>query len=56
MRRAYVIVGELEDTDHIDTFYAVCHSMEKAEKLCLEAESADPAHIYTWREIVEEDD
>jgi hypothetical protein len=56
MRRAYVIVGELEDTDHIDVFYAICHSMDRADELCLEAESADPGRIYTWREIVEEDD
>lgn len=56
MKRAYVIVGELEDTDKIDTFYAVCHSMTRADELCLEAESEDPNHIYTWREVIEEDD
>ena len=56
MKRAYVVVGELEDTDKIDTFYAICHSMTKADELCLEAESEDPNHIYTWREVVEEDD
>ncbi len=56
MKRAYVVIGELEDTDHIDTFYAICHSMERADELCLEAESNDPGRIYTWREVIEEDD
>ena len=56
MRRAYIIVGELEDTDKIDVFYASCHSMERADELCLEAEITDPSRIYTWREVIEEDD
>ena len=56
VKRAYIIVGELEDTDKIDTFYSICHSMEKADELCLEAEAEDPGRIYTWREVIEEDD
>ena len=56
MRRAYVIVGELEDTDQIDTFYAVCHTMDRADALCIEAKTKDPSRIYTWREVIEEDD
>ena len=58
MKRAYLIVGELEDTDQIDVFYTICHSMERADELCLEAEAEaeDPSRIYTWREVVEEDD
>lgn len=56
MRRAYIIVGELEDTDKIDVFYASCHSMERADELCLEAQATYPSRIYTWREVIEEDD
>ena len=57
MRRAYVIVGELED-GNVDVYYAVCHSMKRADELCLEAEANDevPNRYYTWREIIEEDD
>lgn len=55
MRRAYVIVGKLED-ESVDVYYAVCHSMTRADELCLEAETADPTHFYTWYEVVEEDD
>lgn len=56
MRRAYLIVGELEDTDQVDVYYGICHSTERADELCLEAEYDDPSHIYTWREVIEEDD
>lgn len=56
MKRAYVIVGELEDTNVVDVYYAICHSMDRADELCLEAEASDPSRIYTWREVIEEDD
>ena len=56
MKRAYVVVGELEDTNMIDVFYGVCHTIERADELCFEAEAADPGRIYTWREVIEEDD
>lgn len=56
MRRVYIVVGKLEDSDAIDIFYAVCHSMKRADELCLEAENEDPGHIYMWYESVEEDD
>lgn len=55
MRRAYVVVGELENGT-VAVFYAVCHSMERADELAYEAEAADPDHIYLWYETVEEDD
>ena len=55
MRRAYVILGELEDGT-VDVYYSVCHSMERADELCYEAEENDPDHYYTWHEIIEEDD
>jgi hypothetical protein len=57
MRRAYIVVGELEDGT-IDVFYGVCHSIKRADELCLEAEADDfnPDRCYTWHEIIEEDD
>jgi len=57
MRRAYVITGELENGT-VDVYYAVCHSMHKADELCLEAERDDTQsdRIYTWHEVIEEDD
>jgi hypothetical protein len=55
MRRAYVVVSELEP-HVIHALYAVCHSMSRADELCLEAETEDPQHYYTWYEAIEEDD
>ena len=57
MRRAYVVVGELENGS-VDVYYGVCHSMTAADKLCFEAEKDDPRddHYYTWHEVIEEDD
>lgn len=56
MRRAYVVIGERIDEAVPEVWYAVCHSMDRADELCYEAEDADPNHIYVWYEIVEEDD
>lgn len=57
MKRAYIVYGMYDVTnERIDTFYAVCHTMERADELCLEAEAEDPTHVYTWREVIEEDD
>ena len=57
MKRAYVVTGENEN-GVVEVFYAVCHSMHKADELCLEAENDDfnCDRIYTWHEIIEEDD
>ena len=55
MRRAYVITGELE-AGTPDVWWAVCHSIERAEQLCLEAEQEDPKHMYTWHEVIDEED
>lgn len=57
MRLAYIVTGELEDGSIVD-FYGVCHSMERADELCLEAEAErdNPDLIYTWHQVVEEDD
>ena len=55
MRRAYVITGELEPGVP-DKYWAVCHSMDRAEDLCLQAEKEDPTHMYTWHEVIDEED
>lgn len=57
MRRAYIVYGMYDVTnDRIDTFYAVCHSMKRADELCFEAELEDSSRVYTWKEVIEEDD
>ena len=58
MRRVYIIVGfSTVYQDCVDTYYAVCHSMKRAEELCLKAEAEDDTgRIYTWYEVIEEDD
>lgn len=58
MRRAYIVYGMYDVTqDRVDVYYAVCHTMERAEELCLKAEAEDPdGRIYNWAEVVEEDD
>ena len=56
MRRAYVVVGELEDRAVPVVWYGVCHSMKRADEMALEAENEDPEYVYTWYEVVEEDD
>lgn len=55
MRRAYIIVGKLEN-GIIDDYYAVCHNMERADELCLEAETKNPQLEYSWYSAIEEDD
>lgn len=55
MRRAYIVYGENE-YGFTDVYYAVCHSMARADELCYEAETEDPDHIYTWREVIEDED
>ena len=56
MRRAYVVVGEKLDEAVPEVWYAVCHSMDRADELAYEAEEKDPDHVYLWYEVVEEDD
>ncbi len=58
MKRAYVVYGMYDVTnERVDAFYAVCHSMERADELCLEAEAEDTdGRIYSWAEVIEEDD
>ena len=54
MRRAYVVVGERENEAVVEVWYAVCHSMARADELAYEAEAADPKHVYLWYEVIEE--
>lgn len=56
MKRAYVVVGERPDEAVPDVWYAVCHSMRRADELAYEAEDKDPNHIYVWYEVIEEED
>ena len=58
MKRAYIVYGMYDVTDErVDVYYAVCHSMERAEELCLKAEEEDTdGRIYSWAEVIEEDD
>ena len=56
MKRAYVVVGEKLDEAIPDVWYAVCHSMKRADELAYEAEPADPNHVYVWYEVIDEED
>ena len=56
MRRAYVIVGICEEEAFPVVWYAIAHSMSRADELCYEAEEADPEHVYVWYEVIEEED
>ena len=56
MRRCYIVYGVELGLDAIATWYAVCHSMERAEELRIEAQEADPNHVYLWAEVIEEGD
>lgn len=60
MRRVYVVLGELEDINEIDTIEGVYPSMEAAENRCSELEADSRAehdgHIWYWRETTMEDE
>lgn len=56
MKRAYVVVGEQPTEAVVEVWYAICHSMQRADELAYEAEAKDPDHIYLWYETIEEDD
>ena len=56
MRRAYVVVGTRANSTTPDVWYAVAHSMSRADELCFEAEKEDPMHEYSWYEVIEEED
>lgn len=52
MKRIYVVVGELEDTDQIDVFDSAYPTMEQAEERCIKLEAELNNHIWYWRETV----
>lgn len=56
MRRIYVVVGELEDTNQIDSFDSACTTMNRADERCTELEAEDDSHIWYWREVILEEE
>jgi hypothetical protein len=56
MKRIYVVIGELEDTNQIDIWYCACNTIEQAEHTCTQLEShPDNKHIWYYREVVLEE-
>lgn len=56
MKRIYIVVGELEDTDQVDIWYGAYTDMETADKVCEELEGhPDNCHIWYWRELILDD-
>lgn len=56
MKRIYVVVGELEDTDQIDSFDGAYPTMSRADERCTELEAESDNHIWYWREVVLEEE
>ena len=57
MKRIYIIVGELEDTDAIDVIYGAAPTMARAEEICTILEAhPDNQHIWSWREKILEEE
>ncbi len=56
MKRIYVVVGELEDTDQIDSFDGAYTSINRADERCTELEAENNGHIWYWREVVLEEE
>ena len=56
MKRIYIVVGEIEDTDMIDRIDGAYTSMERAEERCAELENQDGAYLWYWREVVLEEE
>lgn len=57
MKRIYVVVGELEDSDGIvDTFDSAHLTMEKAEQRCIKLEAKSTNMIWYWREVLLEEE
>ena len=56
MKRIYVVVGELEETEQIDCWYGAYSSIDEADEVCTELEGhPDNEHIWYWREVVLEE-
>jgi len=56
MKRIYIVVGELEDTNEVDSFDSAHLTMDKADERCAELEALDDSHIWYWREVILEED
>lgn len=56
MKRIYVVVGELEDTDQIDSFDGAYTTIDRADERCTELEAENNGHIWYWREVVFEEE
>lgn len=56
MRRIYIVVGEMEDTDQIDSFDGAYTTMSRADERCGELEATNDGHIWYWREVVLEEE
>lgn len=56
MKRIYVVVGELEDTDQIDSFDGAYTTIDRADERCTELEAENNRHIWYWREVVLEEE
>lgn len=57
MKRVYVVMGELEDTNQVDIVEVAYDTMEKADKRCTLLEShPDNRHLWYWREVVLEEE
>lgn len=53
MKRIYVVVGELEDTNQVDTIEGAYTTMQAADDRCFELEDhPDNRHIWYWRETI----
>lgn len=53
MKRIYVVMGELEDTDKVDVLEAAYPTMEQADRRCTLLEAhPDNQHIWYWREVI----
>ena len=56
MRRIYVVMGELEDTDIVDCYDGAYPTMERADERCTELEAVPDGHIWYWIELILEEE
>lgn len=56
MKRIYVVIGELEDTDQIDSFDGAYPTIERADERCTELEAENNGYIWYWREVILEEE
>ena len=56
MKRIYVVIGELEDTNKVDSFDGAYPTMSRADERCTELEALPDNHIWYWREVILEEE